>query len=60
MCTDCKSTAAVTGQQPFGGARGSGTNDKAGTVDTLRRFVSPRVIKEEFFPQTEFLYPSNE
>ncbi|GJD04290.1 1-pyrroline-5-carboxylate dehydrogenase [Colletotrichum higginsianum] len=56
---NCKTTAALIGQQSFGGARASGTNDKAGSADVMRRFVSPRLIKEEFFPQTEFLYPSN-
>ncbi|EFQ31541.1 1-pyrroline-5-carboxylate dehydrogenase [Colletotrichum graminicola M1.001] len=56
---NCKTTAALIGQQSFGGARASGTNDKAGSADAMRRFVSPRLIKEEFFLQTEFLYPSN-
>ncbi|KAJ5715798.1 uncharacterized protein N7483_012979 [Penicillium malachiteum] len=56
---NCKTTAAVIGQQSFGGARASGTNDKAGSSDVLRRFTSPRLIKEEFFPQDGFLYPSN-
>jgi 1-pyrroline-5-carboxylate dehydrogenase len=56
---DCKTTAALIGQQSFGGARASGTNDKAGSADPLRRFVSPRLIKEEFFPQEGFTYPSN-
>lgn len=56
---DCKTTAALIGQQSFGGARSSGTNDKAGSSDILRRFTSPRMIKEEFFPQTTFKYPSN-
>jgi 1-pyrroline-5-carboxylate dehydrogenase len=56
---DCKTTAALIGQQSFGGARASGTNDKAGSSDPLRRFVSPRLIKEEFFPQEGFTYPSN-
>ncbi|RYP35368.1 hypothetical protein DL766_002544 [Monosporascus sp. MC13-8B] len=45
---NCKSTGAVVGQQPFGGARASGTNDKAGSVNLLGRFVSVRSIKEEF------------
>lgn len=57
--TDCKTTAALIGQQSFGGARASGTNDKAGSSDPLRRFVSPRLIKEEFFEQEGFTYPSN-
>ncbi|KAJ5249194.1 Aldehyde/histidinol dehydrogenase [Penicillium chermesinum] len=56
---NCKTTAALIGQQSFGGARASGTNDKAGSPDSLRRFTSPRLIKEEFFPQTGFKYPSN-
>ncbi|KAJ5863766.1 uncharacterized protein N7529_005682 [Penicillium soppii] len=56
---NCKTTAALIGQQSFGGARASGTNDKAGSSDPLRRFVSPRLIKEEFFSQEEFTYPSN-
>ncbi|KAL3496996.1 Aldehyde/histidinol dehydrogenase [Aspergillus germanicus] len=56
---NCKTTAALIGQQSFGGARASGTNDKAGSADSLRRFTSPRLIKEEFFPQEGFLYPSN-
>ncbi|KAF2644020.1 1-pyrroline-5-carboxylate dehydrogenase [Massarina eburnea CBS 473.64] len=56
---NCKTTAALIGQQSFGGSRASGTNDKAGSPNTLLRFTTPRLIKEEFFPQTEFLYPSN-
>ncbi|CAI7616017.1 unnamed protein product [Penicillium manginii] len=56
---NCKTTAALIGQQSFGGARASGTNDKAGSSDVLRRFTSPRLIKEEFFPQSGFTYPSN-
>lgn len=54
-----KSTGAVVGQQPFGGARGSGTNDKAGSMMNLLRWVSPRLIKETFVPIEEFAYPSN-
>ncbi|OJJ42310.1 hypothetical protein ASPZODRAFT_77330 [Penicilliopsis zonata CBS 506.65] len=57
---NCKTTAALIGQQSFGGARASGTNDKAGSSDMLRRFTSPRLIKEEFFPLDRFTYPSNE
>ncbi|KAL4735378.1 Aldehyde/histidinol dehydrogenase [Aspergillus similis] len=57
---NCKTTAALIGQQSFGGARASGTNDKAGSSDILRRFTSPRMIKEEFFPLEEFKYPSNQ
>ncbi|GAB1218538.1 hypothetical protein ATERTT37_007797 [Aspergillus terreus] len=56
---NCKTTAALIGQQTFGGGRASGTNDKAGSSDILRRFTSPRTIKEEFFPQNTYLYPSN-
>ncbi|KAM0792816.1 hypothetical protein ACM66B_002582 [Microbotryomycetes sp. NB124-2] len=54
-----KCTGAVVGQQPFGGARGSGTNDKAGSMSIYMRFVQPRAIKENFVPPTEFSYPSN-
>ncbi|KAI1415605.1 delta-1-pyrroline-5-carboxylate dehydrogenase 1 [Hypoxylon sp. FL1857] len=57
---NCKSTGAVVGQQPFGGARASGTNDKAGSVNIVSRFVSLRSIKEEFVPSTAVEYPSNE
>lgn len=52
-----KPTGAVVGQQPFGGARGSGTNDKAGSVFNLLRWVSPRLIKETFVPPTDYRYP---
>jgi len=52
-----KPTGAVVGQQPFGGARASGTNDKAGSMLNLIRWVSPRTIKETFVPPTEFKYP---
>ena len=52
-----KPTGAVVGQQPFGGARGSGTNDKAGSVLNLYRWVSPRTIKENFNPPTDYRYP---
>lgn len=52
-----KPTGAVVGQQPFGGARGSGTNDKAGAMQNLLRWVSPRTIKENFNPPTDFRYP---
>jgi len=51
-----KPTGAVVGQQPFGGARGSGTNDKAGSVINLLRWVQPRTIKENFRPPTEYKY----
>ncbi|KAI1077159.1 delta-1-pyrroline-5-carboxylate dehydrogenase 1 [Whalleya microplaca] len=57
---NCKSTGAVVGQQPFGGARASGTNDKAGSPAILGRFVSMRSIKEEFLATTKVEYPSNE
>lgn len=51
-----KPTGAVVGQQPFGGSRGSGTNDKAGSAQNLMRWVSPRVIKENFLPPTDYRY----
>ncbi|GAA5847285.1 hypothetical protein JCM3766R1_003936 [Sporobolomyces carnicolor] len=54
-----KSTGAVVGQQPFGGARGSGTNDKAGSASIFYRFVQARSIKETFVAPTEVPYPSN-
>ena len=57
---NCKSTGSVVGQQPFGGGRASGTNDKAGSINLLMRFVSPRAIKEEFNETMGVLYPSNE
>lgn len=50
---------SVVGQQPFGGARGSGTNDKAGSISIFYRFVNARAIKETFTPPTDFAYPSN-
>ena len=52
-----KPTGAVVGQQPFGGARGSGTNDKAGAVFNLLRWTSPRTIKETFCPPKDYKYP---
>lgn len=52
-----KPTGAVVGQQPFGGARGSGTNDKAGAKLNLMRWVSARTIKETFVPPTDYKYP---
>ncbi len=52
-----KPTGAVVGQQPFGGARGSGTNDKAGSMINLMRWVSPRTIKESFVPSRDYRYP---
>lgn len=53
-----KPTGAVVGQQPFGGARGSGTNDKAGSVFNMLRWVSIRTIKETFVSPTHFMYPN--
>ncbi|MBB1148643.1 MULTISPECIES: L-glutamate gamma-semialdehyde dehydrogenase [unclassified Myroides] len=52
-----KPTGAVVGQQPFGGARASGTNDKAGSILNLLRWVSPRTIKETFVPAKDYKYP---
>jgi 1-pyrroline-5-carboxylate dehydrogenase len=52
-----KPTGAVVGQQPFGGARGSGTNDKAGSMLNLYRWLSARTIKETFVPVTDYKYP---
>jgi 1-pyrroline-5-carboxylate dehydrogenase len=52
-----KPTGAVVGQQPFGGARGSGTNDKAGSKLNLVRWVSARAVKETFVPPREYRYP---
>ncbi|HEY0783590.1 MAG TPA: L-glutamate gamma-semialdehyde dehydrogenase [Thermoanaerobaculia bacterium] len=52
-----KPTGAVVGQQPFGGARASGTNDKAGSMSNLMRWVSQRAIKESFVPPRDFRYP---
>ena len=52
-----KPTGAVVGQQPFGGARGSGTNDKAGSILNMYRWLSPRTIKENFVPPTDYRYP---
>ena len=52
-----KPTGAVVGQQPFGGARGSGTNDKAGSKLNLVRWVSARTIKETFAPPRDYKYP---
>ena len=51
-----KPSGAVVGQQPFGGARGSGTNDKAGSYLNLLRWVSPRTIKETFVSPTDYRY----
>ena len=47
----------MVGQQPFGGARASGTNDKAGSMLNLLRWVSPRAIKETFVPPVDYRYP---
>lgn len=52
-----KPTGAVVGQQPFGGGRGSGTNDKAGSVWNLTRWTSPRAVKENFAPPSDYKYP---
>ena len=52
-----KPTGAVVGQQPFGGARASGTNDKAGSWQNLIRWMSPRTIKETFVPPVDHTYP---
>ena len=52
-----KPTGAVIGQQPFGGSRASGTNDKAGSMWNLIRWVSPRTIKETLAPPTDYRYP---
>jgi 1-pyrroline-5-carboxylate dehydrogenase len=52
-----KPTGAVVGQQPFGGSRASGTNDKAGSLWNLIRWVSPRTVKETFVPPTDYRYP---
>jgi 1-pyrroline-5-carboxylate dehydrogenase len=52
-----KPTGAVVGQQPFGGSRTSGTNDKAGSMWNLIRWTSPRSIKETFVPPREVPYP---
>ena len=50
-------TGAVVGQQPFGGSRGSGTNDKAGSILNLQRWTSPRSLEESFVPRTDHRYP---
>ncbi|MFZ0832970.1 MAG: L-glutamate gamma-semialdehyde dehydrogenase, partial [Mycobacterium sp.] len=55
-----KPTGAVVGQQPFGGSRASGTNDKAGSALNLLRWTSPRSVKENFVPPTEYTYPHME
>ena len=52
-----KPTGAVVGQQPFGGARASGTNDKAGSLWNLIRWISPRTVKENLAPPTDYKYP---
>ena len=52
-----KPTGAVVGMQPFGGARASGTNDKAGSMQNLLRWVSPRTIKETFVTPEDYRYP---
>lgn len=57
--TNCKTTGAVIGQQSFGGSRGSGTGDKAGSAGMVIRFTSPRTLKEEYHKLYDVLYPSN-
>jgi 1-pyrroline-5-carboxylate dehydrogenase len=52
-----KPTGAVVGQQPFGGARASGTNDKAGSILNMYRWLSPRTIKETLVPAKDYRYP---
>ena len=52
-----KPTGAVVGQQPFGGARASGTDDKAGAMSNLLRWTAARTIKETFVPATDYRYP---
>ena len=52
-----KPTGAVVGQQPFGGARSSGTNDKAGSIFNLQRWISIRTVKEHFQPPSNYRYP---
>jgi 1-pyrroline-5-carboxylate dehydrogenase len=52
-----KPTGAVVGQQPFGGSRSSGTNDKAGSMWNLIRWVTPRAVKETFVPARDYRYP---
>jgi len=54
-----KCTGAIVGQQPFGGSRHSGTNDKAGSILNLTRWVSARTIKENLVPLATFKYPHN-
>lgn len=56
---NCKTTGAVIGQQSFGGARSSGTNDKAGSANMMMRFTAPRTLKEEYHTLPDVLYPSN-
>jgi len=53
-----KPTGAVVGQQPFGGGRRSGTNDKAGSMLNLQRWTSPRTVKETWMPARDYRYPS--
>ncbi len=52
-----KPTGVVVGQQPFGGARASGTNDKAGSMYNLLRWITVRTIKENLVPSTDYCYP---
>ena len=60
MYMNTKCTGSVVAQQPFGGSRGSGTNDKSGTAAVLQRFTSVRTLKEEFGALDAVIYPSNE
>ena len=55
-----KPTGALCGQQPFGGARGSGTNDKAGSIFNMMRWMSPQAVKENYAPPTDYRYPYQE
>ncbi|MBQ4148585.1 MAG: 1-pyrroline-5-carboxylate dehydrogenase, partial [Clostridium sp.] len=55
-----KPTGALCGQQFFGGARGSGTNDKAGSIFNMMRWMSPQIIKDNFAPPTDYRYPYQE
>lgn len=57
FCINDKPTGALCGQQPFGGARGSGTNDKAGSILNMIRWMSPQTVKENFCPPEDYRYP---
>ena len=60
FCINDKPTGALCGQQFFGGARGSGTNDKAGSIFNMMRWMSPQIIKDNFAPPTDYRYPYQE